>query len=38
MVVPRDLEELHGLDAVINGTARPADELKAHVSAAVVIV
>lgn len=38
VVVPRDLEELHGLDAVINGTARPADELKAHVSAAVVIV
>ena len=38
VVVPRDLEELHGLDALINGTARPADELEAHVSAAVVIV
>ena len=35
---PRDLEELHGLDALINGTARPADELEARVSAAVVIV
>ena len=38
VVVPKDLKELHGLDALINGTARPADELEARVSAAVVIV
>jgi hypothetical protein len=36
--VPKDLKELHGLDALINGTARPAEELEARVSAAVVIV
>ena len=38
VVVPKDLTELHGLDALINGTARPAEELEAKVSAAVVIV
>ncbi len=38
VVVPKDLKELHGLDALINGTARPAEELEAAVSAAVVIV
>ena len=38
VVVPRDLTELHGLDALINGTARPADELVERVAAAVVIV
>ncbi|HEY6569365.1 MAG TPA: hypothetical protein VIZ22_03700 [Candidatus Limnocylindrales bacterium] len=38
VVVPRDLTELHGLDALINGTARPADELVERASAAVVIV
>jgi hypothetical protein len=38
VVVPKDLKELHGLDALINGTARPAEELEARVSAAVVIV
>ena len=38
VVVPRDLTELHGLDALINGTARPAAELAERASAAVVIV
>jgi hypothetical protein len=38
VVVPKDLTELHGLDALINGTARPAEELEAKTSAAVVIV
>ena len=38
VVVPRDLTELHGVDALINGTGRPAEELEARVSAAVVIV
>ena len=38
VVVPRDLTELHGLDALINGSARPADELVERASAAVVIV
>ncbi|HEY4191002.1 MAG TPA: hypothetical protein VGM28_11290 [Candidatus Limnocylindrales bacterium] len=38
VVVPKDLTELHGLDALINGTARPAEELEAAVTAAVVIV
>lgn len=38
VVVPKDLTELHGLDALINGSARPAEELDAKVSAAVVIV
>ena len=38
VVVPRDLAELHGIDALINGTVRPADELVERASAAVVIV
>ncbi len=38
VVVPRDLTELHGVDALINGTARPVEELEARVSAAVVII
>jgi hypothetical protein len=38
VVVPRDLTELHGVDALINGSARPAEELEARVSAAVVVV
>ncbi len=38
VVVPRDLTELHGLAALINGAARPADRLAELVSAAVVIV
>ena len=38
VVVPRDLTELHGLDALINGTERPADEVAERIAAAVVIV
>lgn len=38
VVVPRDLTELHGLDALINGSPRPADEVAERVAAAVVIV
>jgi hypothetical protein len=38
VVVPRDLTELHGLDALLTGAARPADDLAERASAAVVIV
>ncbi len=38
IVIPRDLAELGGLDAVINGTPRPAEALEREVSAALVVV
>ncbi len=38
VVIPRDLAELDGFAALINGTAHPADEVRERASAAVVIV
>jgi hypothetical protein len=37
IVIPRDLEELSGFDALVNGTARPADELEQRAVAEIVI-
>jgi hypothetical protein len=38
IVVPRDLTELGGLDAIVNGSARPVEELEHEVAAALVVV
>ena len=38
IVIPRDLEELGGLDAVVNGTARPAEELEERDVAEIEVV
>jgi hypothetical protein len=33
IVLPRDLTELDGLEAILNGTTRPADELRTNTTA-----
>lgn len=38
IVVPRDLAELDGLEALLNGTARPAEELEQQATAELVVV
>ena len=38
VVVPHDLEELAGLDALVNGTTAPADDVAERATARVVVV